>query len=149
MRQMEQVDGQQAPCRVCVAWYETSQRWFPSPPSFTGTGSLCRPCHNIKPPQTFSSRKLFFSAAVCVCFFSLPSICSSLQRTNSYVGELCQRTSRHFSCYWCTIWLQEEREKNSLITITISDQNSAAALRRSWKRWQTNKGRQEGAAKRP
>lgn len=133
---MEQVAGQQTQRRACVAWYKTSQSRFPSPPSFTRTGSLCRPCHNIKTPQTFSSRKLFQPPFPFFLFFSSDKL-------------KCGWTlSEDFSCYWCAIWLQEEK-KNWLFN---QHHNLRWKLRGVFKEelaTLANKGRQEGGAKRP
>lgn len=133
-RQMEQVASQQALHTVMSPHITHHKAPSCFLPSFIKTGSLTD-------LVTTSNRKTFLFKES----FSAAFVCSSLQRINPNMGEPCQKTSRHFSCHWCTIWLQ----KNSLITITISDQNSEAALRRSWRilqRWQ-NKGRQQGGAK--
>lgn len=138
-KQMEQVAGQQARRRVCVAWYETSQSRFPSPPSFTRTVSLCRPCHNIKPPQTFSSRKLFQPPCFFLSFFLFLSSEDKLK---------CGWTlSEDFKTFQLVLMrnLAAGRGKKTLfnhhhnLRSKLSFKEELAAL--------TNKGRQEGGAK--
>lgn len=113
-RQMEQVASQQALHTVTsprITHHKAPSRFLLS---FIKTGSLAD-------LVTTSNRKKLFLFKES---FSAAFVCSSLQRINPNMGEPCQKTSRHFSCHWCTIWLQ----KNSLITITISDQNSEEEL---------------------
>lgn len=132
---MEQVAGQQTRCRVCVAWYKTSQSRFPSPPSFTRTGSLPALSQHQNPPNFFF--KETFSAAVPL--LSVPIFRGQTQMwVNSVRGlqDISAATDAQSGC-------RKKKKTESLITITILDENSEAALRRSWQRWQTGADKKE------
>lgn len=86
----------------------------------------------------------FFFQLLCVCVFSLSllSVPPFRGQTHMWVNsvrelqDISAATDAQSGC-------RKREKKNSLITITISDQNSAAALRRSWKRWQTRADKKE------
>lgn len=88
---MEQVAGQQTRCRVCVAWYKKITEPIPVSSLLHQDRLSAGLVTTSKPTKLFLQGNFFSRRSLVVC--------SHLQRTNSNVGELCQRTSRHFSCY--------------------------------------------------